>query len=146
MEFPENNPKPLRACCGFCPKHHQPQLWAWICSLGGAPGSRRYSGAILWTSALTATLKFSSSLAQQPLRLQRPWAIFWLDFIPPLSWNTKKCPSKWAISFSKAFRALRPIFPMPIQSNTQLLTHYVMTAFFLFYIFLHLCIYDDRCV
>ena len=52
----------LGACCRFCKTHHQPQHWACTCSLGAAPGSRRYSGAILWTSALTVSLRFSSSL------------------------------------------------------------------------------------
>lgn len=37
---------------------------ACTCSLAATPGSRRYSGAILWTYALTATVRFSSSLAQ----------------------------------------------------------------------------------
>ena len=59
---PENSHKPLWAGCGFGPTHNQAHLWICICSLGDAPGSRRHSGALVWTSVLTATLMFSSSL------------------------------------------------------------------------------------
>lgn len=45
----------------FCPIHNQPHFWAYFCSLGDTPGSGRSSGAILWTSALIATLRFASS-------------------------------------------------------------------------------------
>ena len=50
------------SCCGFHLTDHQPQLWAWTCRHGVSHGSSRYSGAIVWTSALTATLRLSSSL------------------------------------------------------------------------------------
>lgn len=113
---PENNPKPLGACCGFCPRHHQPEISACTCSPGAAPGSRRYSGAILWTFALTASLMSSSSLwLSSPPGLPWPWTICWLDLVL-LSWNTNKCLSKWAISLSKVFRALRPTYPLPLCS------------------------------
>ena len=54
--------EPLGTSCRFCSTHHQPHLKACTCSLGAAPGSSRYYGALLWTSTLTATLRFSSSL------------------------------------------------------------------------------------
>ena len=54
--------EPLVTCCRFCSTHHQPQLRAYTCSLGAACGSSMYYGALLWTSTLTATLRFSSSL------------------------------------------------------------------------------------
>ena len=56
------NTKPLSACWGFPWTHHQLQLCDCSCSLAAEPGSRRYSGALLWTYAVTATLRFSSSL------------------------------------------------------------------------------------
>ena len=111
---PENNQKPLGAWCGFCPTYHQPLLWACTCSLGAAPVSRRDSGSILWTSALTATLRFSFSLAQQHPKIYWPWAIWGLGLLQPPSGNTNQGPSKWVISLSKAFRVLRPTYPMPL--------------------------------
>ena len=61
-------------------------------------------------------------LAQQPPRLLWPWAICWWDCLPPLALHTQKCPSKWAVSPSKSFRAMKPTYPMPLLSNLQLLT------------------------
>ena len=58
----ENNHKCLSACWGFLSTNHQSQLCACNCSLAAAPGSRRYSGAQLLIPALTAILRFSSSL------------------------------------------------------------------------------------
>ena len=86
------------------------------------------------------------SPALQPLELLCPWATCWWDFLPPFALTTKKRPSKWAISLSKPFRALRPSYPMPLLSNTQLLTHPVLTAFFLRHTFLPWGIYAYRCV
>ena len=47
---------------GYARKHHLPHLWACTWSLGAAPGSKRYFWCHLVESALTATLRFSSSL------------------------------------------------------------------------------------
>ena len=59
-QVPIKKTQTFGACCGFHPTHHQTQFWAYTCSLRVAPGSRRFSGAILWICALTATLSFSS--------------------------------------------------------------------------------------
>ena len=102
------------SCCMFCSIQHQPQHWACTCSLAAAPGSRRYSGAILWTPALIASLRFSSSLwlSHHP-GLHWLGAICSLNFLPPLSkWRyTKKCQYMWVISLAKVFRALRATTP-----------------------------------
>ena len=54
--------RPPRACRGFLSTHSPSHHSACPCSLATAPGSRRCSGAVLWTSALTATPRVSSSL------------------------------------------------------------------------------------
>ena len=60
---------------------------------------------------------FLLSLALQLQWLHWPWAIKGcLDLFPPISWNTKKCPSKWANYVSKTFRALRQTYPLPFHS------------------------------
>ena len=69
-----------------------------------------------------------------------------LDFLLPLSWNAKKCPSKWALYDSKAFRALPPTCPMQLPSNPQFPTHQLITAFFPVEISLHFCTDEGRCV
>ena len=70
----------------------------------------------------------------------------WSDFLTPLSRNTKRGPSQWAISLSKAFIYQRAMYPMLLCSNTQLPANQFMTTFFLFQIFLHLGIVDDSWV
>ena len=72
--------RPPRACRGFLSTHSPSHHSACTCSLAAAPGSRRCSGAVLWTPALTATLRFSSSLC-----LSRPPGRHWLGAI--CSWN-----------------------------------------------------------
>ena len=72
--------RPPRACRGFLATHSPSHHSACPCSLATAPGSRRCSGAVLWTPALTATLRFSSSLC-----LSRPPGRHWLGAI--CSWN-----------------------------------------------------------
>ena len=59
----ENNTKPLGGWCGFQPTHNQPLLWASTWSFGAAPGSITDSGTVFWTSGVTATLWYSSSLS-----------------------------------------------------------------------------------
>ena len=76
----EPTQRPLGACCGFLSTHSPSHHSACTCSLATAPGSRRCSGAVLWTPALTATLRFSSSLC-----LSRPPGRHWLGAI--CSWN-----------------------------------------------------------
>ena len=76
----EPTQRPLGACCGFLSTHSPSHHSACTCSLAAAPGSRRCSGAVLWTPALTATLRFSSSLC-----LSRPPGRHWLGAI--CSWN-----------------------------------------------------------
>ena len=64
----EPTQRPLGACCGFLSTHSPSHHSACTCSLAAAPGSRRCSGAVLWTPALTATLRFpplSASAAPQ---------------------------------------------------------------------------------
>ena len=60
-----------------------------------APGSRKDSGAILWTSALTATLRFSSSLwlhsPQGCIGLEQ-WAV-WISFFLFLEMPRSALPS-----------------------------------------------------
>ena len=128
--YPENNPKPLEASCWFHQTHHPPHYWAYTCSLGAAPGSRRYSGAILWTSALIATLRFFSSFW-----LSSPWGCIGLRQYA--GWFTSSTfvkyiegPFKVGYFSHKGFRALSPNYPMPCHSNYHLLTHHILTDFF----------------
>ena len=60
---PENKPRPPEACWGSGTHTIAPHLGASTCSLGAAPASGLHSGAILWTLALTATLRFASRLS-----------------------------------------------------------------------------------
>ena len=83
---------------------------------------------------------FLLPLAQQSMGLCR------FCFLSQLSWKTTKCPSKWALSISKAFRELKPPYTIPCSLNPQHRIHHVMPGFFLFYISMHLCIYEYRCV
>lgn len=96
---------PLGACRGCAPLNtpSAPRrglpIWslaALTCSslLGAAPGARRGSGALVWTSARTAPLRLSS------LWLSSPWGcIVWgpedggLSFPHSLSGKTKKGPA-----------------------------------------------------
>ena len=81
---PENNHDPLGACCGGHPTHPQAPLWACTCSHGAAPGATRSSGALVWTSALTAPPRLSSWLrCSSHLGLHGPWPIRWWGCLPP---------------------------------------------------------------
>ena len=57
------------------------------------------------------------------------------SWITPTHWKAEKIlPSKQeggAVSLSKAFRDLRPTYSKPLHANAHLLTHHVMTDFFL---------------
>lgn len=131
---PENNPNPPGACGGFRPTHHPPHHAA--CSLGAAaPGSRRSSGAVLRPSALTATRRFSSSRSGSAT----PGAALALGnrlvgFVSSTSLKFQAVPFQVGYFPLKGFhtRALRPTYPMPLHSNSQIPTHHVMTAFFHF--------------
>ena len=71
-----HNPNLQAACCGCHPTHPEAQLCACTCSHGAAPGATRSSGALLWTSALTAPLRISSWLRlSRVLGLHGPWPI-----------------------------------------------------------------------
>ena len=87
---------------GFHQTHHPAYLWECTCSL--APGSKRYSGAILWTSALTATVRFSSSL----------WLLSLGNMLVgfPSSTFLKYQEGPFQVGyFSKSFRSLRQTTP-----------------------------------
>ena len=85
---PESNYKPLGAWCGVPPTHHQPLPQ----HLGAAPRSRRDSGAILWTSALTATLRFSSSLWLSSCHGGLALGLMWVVFPSSNFWKYQNVP------------------------------------------------------
>ena len=142
----ETTKKPLGACCQFCSDHHQPQLWA--CTFRALELHLGPKGALahtcgIWSISNSQVLLISGSAVPRAALVV---CNILIGFPSTLWWNTKKCPSKWALYLSKAFRALGPTYARPLWLHPQPLPHHVMTAFFLLYISRHLCIYEDRCV
>lgn len=69
----------------------------------------------------------------------------WISFLQFFQIPSNALPNG-LFSLSKAFRAMRPTYPMPLRSNTQLLMHHTVTAILQCYTSLHLIVYEDRCV
>lgn len=84
---------------------------------------------------------FLLSLAQQCLGLHCLGPSCGLGLLPQLSRNTKKGPSMWVLSLSKAFRARRPTYTMPPHVNPHPPNHRGMPAFLQVDVALPLCLY-----
>ena len=115
-------------------------------SLGAAPRSRRDSGAILWISALTATLRFSSSLWLSSCHGGLALGLMWVVFPSSNFWKYQNVPLQVG-SFSlkdcqrpDANRCHATPFkhsaPIPSDHGSLLLFSSV----------LKLCVYDEVCV
>ena len=84
---------------------------------------------------------FLLSLAQQCLGLHCLGPSCGLGLLPRLSRNSKKGPSMWVLSLSKAFRARRPTYTMPPHVNPHPPNHRGMPAFLQVDVALPLCLY-----
>lgn len=164
---------PLGACRGCAPLNtpSAPRrglpIWslaALTCSsllLGAAPGARRGSGALVWTSARTAPRRLSS------LWLSSPWGcIVWgpedggLSFPHSLSGKTKKGPATWqltlalsrshsrsrSLSLSRPFGVQRPTSTGPRPGNPSLHIRQGVPACFLLDRALPTGMEEDGCV
>jgi len=112
---------PLQPChCTWVQK----VLWRRLVDIGSNSNSQGFLLSLAQPTHPTPVLSLSVCL---------PWlgALCALNRLPPPSWSTKHCQSMWAIALSKAFRAFRPPYTLPLHSNLHLPTHHIVTAFFL---------------
>ena len=98
----------LGTCSGLCSRNLQPQAALW---------SRGSSGAVLRTAALTAALRWSSSLwlpsPRGSIRLGQDAA--WPSIAPPLPFQDQEVPDKGGSVSLKGFQCTEANLPHPNQ-------------------------------
>ena len=110
-------------------------LWTWSCTWIQKPLWRPLVD-IRSNSHSQAFLLYGSAVPKYALTM----AICSLDFLPPLSRNTK-CPSKWAVFFQRLSEPWgQPTLYHSVQSVPDPSCHDCILPF---YVSLHLCIYED---